>query len=226
MAEYILTNGIRISSEFTSETFGLLTTIGPKFLIPKKNGARIPYQVCLCRCGEIKVAATPQMKAGHTRSCGCLSIVKKTRNPSSWKPTPEQECLYSMRKRCFNKSHRSYANYGGRGIKVCDRWMGNEGLRNFIDDMGLRPVSGYSIDRIDNDGDYCPDNCRWASVLIQNRNRRSCNMITHNGETKNASEWAEEYSIPRLTLDRRLRCGWSIEKALQTPLRRRISKNG
>jgi hypothetical protein len=119
-----------------------------------------------------------------------------------------------MKHRCYCEEGVSYKNYGGRGIKVCDRWLGPRGLENFIADMGERP-EGAQIDRIDNDGDYCPENCRWATITENARHKRNTNYVTYNGETKNLLEWAEITGIPYKTLWARLFVqGWSEEDAL------------
>jgi hypothetical protein len=118
-----------------------------------------------------------------------------------------------MIKRCTNPNAKHYKDYGGRGIKVCNRWMD---FANFYADMGNAPP-GMSIDRIDNDGDYTPENCRWADDLTQARNSRHCHMLTHNGETHCITEWAELINIKPNTIHSRLRLGWSVSKTLSTP---------
>jgi len=120
--------------------------------------------------------------------------------------------------RCRNKNNIMYQRYGARGITVCSRWLSFE---NFLADMGEKPA-GTSLDRKDNDGNYCPENCRWATRNQQNRNRRSNRLLTYDGVTKCLVEWAETIGISKRTLANRVnRGGWSVEKALTTPARRR-----
>ncbi len=121
-----------------------------------------------------------------------------------------------MIRRCTRPNSRAYANYGGRGIRVCDRWLTFE---NFIADMVQRPV-GHSLDRIDNDGPYSPENCRWATDIEQHRNRRDNRLETFRGQTKTLAEWAEEFGIRYATLHSRItKQGWSFERALTEPVR-------
>lgn len=117
--------------------------------------------------------------------------------------------------RCYHPSCHKYPRYGGRGIKVCERWKSS--YENFLSDMGERP-EGCSLDRINNDGDYCPENCRWATARQQNRNRSDNRLLTINGETKTLPEWADAAGISRSTFKRRLEHGWTPEEALSTPL--------
>lgn len=121
-----------------------------------------------------------------------------------------------MRGRCLNQSDTAWKDYGGRGICVDDRWSSFE---NFLADMGLRPSPSHTLDRIDNDGPYSRNNCRWASKKEQARNRRSSTAITFNGVTKTLAEWSETTGIHAGTINTRLRDGWSIERALTTPTR-------
>ena len=121
----------------------------------------------------------------------------------------------SIIRRCYNQNCKGYKFYGERGIKVCDRWLNN--FENFHEDMGDCPI-GMSLDRIDNNGNYCKENCRWATKKQQAQNRRSSRMITYKNETKCLKEWAEKFNIIRSTLDVRLNHGWDIEKALLTPI--------
>lgn len=120
-------------------------------------------------------------------------------------------------KRCTNPNHKRYKDWGGRGIKVCERWLKFE---HFLEDMGECP-NGLTIDRINNDGNYCKENCRWATRKKQCRNKRNNRLIKFNGETKCLIEWAEKFNINWHTLYSRLSRNWSIEKALKTPIQKR-----
>lgn len=126
----------------------------------------------------------------------------------------------SMRQRCNNQWSKAYENYGARGITVCDRWGSFD---NFIADMGSRPSKAHSIDRVDNDGPYSPDNCRWATRAEQKANqrpRKDAIWIEYQGERKTRDQWARDKGIKYTTLCRRLEKGWPIDRALDTPTRR------
>lgn len=119
--------------------------------------------------------------------------------------------------RCNSPKARGYRHWGGRGIKVCDRWQGRDGFANFLADLGERPSRQHSIDRIDNNGNYEPDNCRWATSKEQANNRRDNHLIAHDGITLNATQWADRTGLKRVTIRQRLRNGWTPEEALTTP---------
>jgi hypothetical protein len=123
----------------------------------------------------------------------------------------------AMRGRCNCSTDAAYKNYGGRGIKVCERW---NDFSSFYADMGERPP-GMGIDRINNDGDYEPGNCKWSTKKEQSNNRRGNFLITYKGRTQNTTQWAEEYGLSRIVLKGRLKLGWPMEKALTTPKRKR-----
>lgn len=125
-----------------------------------------------------------------------------------------------MRQRCENKNNKGYPNYGGRGITVCERWHLFE---NFIADMG-EPTADVSIDRIDNNGNYEPSNCRWATRTDQSRNRRNCLMYKIGGITKTLTEWCTQHGMNYGAVRSRLEKGWSIEAALTTPSTKRRIK--
>lgn len=127
--------------------------------------------------------------------------------------TPEWNVWDSMQQRCTNPRHKSYADYGGRGIRVL--WSSFE---EFYADMGLRPSAKHSIDRRDVNGHYCKDNCRWATPSEQGQNKRSNRILTFNGVSQSISLWARQVGITHFTLHARLDRGWSVEKALTTPL--------
>lgn len=120
-----------------------------------------------------------------------------------------------MRRRCLNPLRREFPRYGGRGIKICERWMS---FSNFQEDMLPTWKPGLSLDRIDNDGDYSPDNCRWATISMQNRNTSQNHRINVNGETLTIAEWSERTGLVHQTIRHRLLRGWSPEQAVYLPL--------
>jgi hypothetical protein len=133
----------------------------------------------------------------------------------------EHKAWMRLRQRCEKPHSPDYADYGGRGITVCERWTGEHGFANFLSDMGQRPPDKTSIDRIDVNGPYSPENCRWADWRTQMRNKRSNRWLTFNGETLCLMDWAKRMGIPQARLTSRLnRDGWSVERALTQPLSR------
>lgn len=130
-------------------------------------------------------------------------------------------CWHGMKHRCYNQKSLSYKNYGARGITVCEPWLAS--FENFLSDMGIKP-DGCSIDRVDNNGNYEPSNCRWATPAEQRRNQRTVRALTFNGETKLLRHWAREIGMPEQTLHTRLGLGWTIEEALTTPINQALSK--
>ncbi|WP_136685660.1 hypothetical protein [Falsirhodobacter xinxiangensis] len=129
-----------------------------------------------------------------------------------------------MRARCLNKQNPNYHRYGGRGISICDRWAVD--FVAFVDDMGMRPSRKHTLDRIDNDGDYTPENCRWATIKEQCRNRRSSKFLTISGQTKTAAEWSDETGISQSLIHARMKMGWTAEAAVTRPRRGQASKDG
>ena len=128
--------------------------------------------------------------------------------------TPERRIWLGVKARCNNPSYSGYKNYGGRGIKICDRWRV---FANFLEDMGSRPSPAHSIERINNNGHYEPGNCKWATRIEQNRNSRQNVKLTHNGQTMTAAEWADKLGIKHTTLYERIRKGFPVEAAPINP---------
>lgn len=173
---------------------------------------------CQCDCGNVITALLSDLRSGHTTSCGCrqrevVSQLKlshgqcRSRSHVSWS---------GMIQRCHNPDNPSYARYGGRGVVVCDRWR--QSFSDFLKDMGDCPT-GHSIERVDNEGPYSPDNCVWATPTTQNRNKRSNVYLTFQGITRTVAEWASVLNLPASTLYSRLARGWTVQEALTTKTR-------
>lgn len=180
------------------------------------------YWLCKCGCGEEKSIRGNSLKSGATQSCGCLQkeiIIErltKHRHAIREKRSRVYRTWQNMIQRCTNLKHNCYKDYGGRGIQVCKRWRKFE---NFLEDMGI-PENGLTLDRIDNNGNYCKENCSWVTSKQNNRNKRNNHLETYREKTQCLMEWAEEFSINYNTLYKRLCLGWSIAKALTTPIKK------
>lgn len=197
--------------ELSGQRFGHLIAIEKKGV----NRHRCVLWLCQCDCGQKKIAASHGLVMGDTTSCGCVASAKKrAANVSHGRSnTPIYGAWLGMKNRCTIPNDRDFPNYGGRGIGVCERWR--HSFENFLADMGERPA-GKTLDRIDNNKGYEPNNCRWATRVEQNNNRRSCCLLKHDGRTLTISQWAREIGIPHNTLRSRVRAGWSADKALTT----------
>lgn len=173
---------------------------------------------CRCNCGREKDVFWQALADGRVKSCGCLNReLAAMRGRESTKHGGSRTRLYkiysSMRERCYRPQHMHYANYGGRGIEICPEWRGDfAAFREWAMSHGY--ADNLSIDRIDNDRGYSPDNCRWADAKTQCGNRRTCHMLTVDGQTHTLSEWARISGIKNSTIRERLKRGWSIERAL------------
>lgn len=176
---------------------------------------------CQCVCGKVMAVNGSNLRRGLSVSCGCFRE-QFQRDCSRFKgedPTSEFNTWTSMKQRCSNPKNPRYNSYGGRGIKVCSRWQNS--FEAFIADMGPKPTPKHSLDRIDNDGNYEPSNCRWATNQEQCNNKRTNTLLTLNGKTQNVSQWTKELGFRHdAVIVKRMIRGWSIEKTLTTPLNR------
>lgn len=180
------------------------------------------FWLCKCDCGKDVLVGYGELKSGNTKSCGCLrrKLASERLRKQTTKHGMFGSRIYhiwdSMKARCYNRNHVAYKNYGGRGITVCDEWR-----YNFEVFYAWAMAHGYqdylTIDRIDNNGNYCPENCRWATMLEQSANKRNVILLTVHGETKSISEWSRETNISADCIRRRLKSGWSEEKIFTKP---------
>lgn len=196
-----------------NQKFGRWTTVS------KTDAVRPPRWLCRCDCGNTKDVSVYQLISRHSQSCGCLNRdVQRARNTKhGLTGTRVRNCWHGMIQRCRNPSHANFERYGGRGIKVCERW---KTFLNFFHDMG-HPPDGKTLDRKNNDGDYSPENCRWATDSEQMRNTRSNRLVLFRGEQKTLLDWADTLGVSFYTLKSRIRnYGWSAERALSTPIRK------
>ena len=173
---------------------------------------------CLCDCGNHCVTAGGSLRKGRSVSCGCWKREGYGGACRTHADThsPEHNTWSKIIGRCKNKNDNAYHRYGGRGITVCDRWLKYE---NFLSDMGRRPSDAHSIDRIDNNGCYEPNNCRWATAAEQSRNRRSNVFVEVDGYKMVLKDAADKFGIPYKTVHARISNGWEIMDALTRPLR-------
>lgn len=182
----------------------------------KKNSGN--FWTCLCDCGNETIVRGAYLLKHTTRSCGCLQqeMRAKWRKTHGMTGTRAHIRWKHMLSRCYNPQSKEYANYGGRGITVCERWR--ESFQAFYEDMG-EPPPGLQLERKDNNQGYSPDNCCWATVKQQQRNRRVTIFCTFNNETRSLPEWSEITGLPLNLLYDRLAWDWSIERTLTTPVR-------
>lgn len=150
--------------------------------------------VCSCTCGKTKEISGISLREGRSKSCGCLRIELMSTALGQCCKTPEYVVWNAIKGRCYNKNNKDYKDYGGRGIKVCDRWL--ECFENFFNDMGKRQDSSYSLDRFpDNNGDYTPENCKWSNSLEQSHNRRNTKRFEYEGSSRLLVDWVLEFGV-------------------------------
>lgn len=171
---------------------------------------------CRCDCGNDVLVLEPNLKRGNSRSCGCSRHGKTDLPFVGASRLPEYQVWKLMRIRCSDPKDRAFANYGGRGIRVCDDWQ--HSFAAFYRDMGPRPADGYTLDRIDVNGDYEPSNCRWATMKEQQSNKRSNHVVLVDGNRMTLKQAAAHYGISYANLSYRLNSGWPFEKAISKSL--------
>lgn len=204
------------AENLSGRKFGRLTPLYrvPNETTPKK--AAIITWKCRCDCGIEKAIGAAALKSSNTKSCGCQKTESSTALLTTHGKTGSgvHNSWSNMRKRCLDSNYRFYRNYGGLGIRICDRWMKFE---NFLEDMGDRPA-GKSIERRENNGNYEPGNCFWATMRQQCVNKRNSRFIEVEGERLHINEWSKRCGIGVGTLRSRMQKGWSQKDAVTLPL--------
>lgn len=192
------------------DRFGRLTVLA----VGQKYGTYRYWAVCQCECGsDQKAIRFDPLLTKKTESCGCLRIDKITEH--GMHASPHYNRWRGMMSRCYDEKCKAFHNYGGRGIKVFAKW---HDIRSFVDDLPAGYFKGAEIDRIDNDGDYCPGNIKWSTPSQNSDNRRSGKMLTHDGKTQSQRRWAQELGLTdQIIHDRIDGLGWTVERALTTP---------
>lgn len=196
------------------EVFGRWTVTAPI----KHNGRW--SSECRCECGRVGIVRNAKLLNGQSKSCGCMRDDNLTTHGATKRSIRMDSHEYwiwnTVVQRCTNPNVKNWKDYGGRGITVCDKWLSYE---NFIADMGKRPTTKHSIERIDNEAGYCPDNCRWVTRTEQAMNKRNNHFIELFGRRQHLSGWAMEYGICHTLIISRLSRGWSELDAITKPPR-------
>jgi hypothetical protein len=211
--------------DLTRQKFNRLTVLSRA-----ENRKKEVFWLCICDCGVKKEIPGGSLRSGQSRSCGCYMREVSSENGKrvgnlpkigthNKSKTPEHNTWFNIKSRCsLKRKLPMYENYWGRGISVCERWL--ESFENFYSDMGPRPSKYHSIDRIDNNGNYSKENCRWATDKQQARNKRTNLFITYKGATRLITEWSFLIKGGKQnTLRGRLNAGWSLEEAIETPVK-------
>lgn len=204
----------RSLKDLTNQKFGMLTV-----LKRVENVGKNTMWLCKCDCGNETVTCGGRLVSGTTKSCGCLKL-----KGYNWKHegsnTRIYNIWYSMKQRCYNPNCHAYKWYGARGILMCEEWLCENGFENFRDWSLLNGYEEHlTIDRINNDGNYEPSNCRWATYREQGNNKSINRIIEYGGESHTLSEWSEITGIKTATLHNRIKKGWSYEKCIETSVR-------
>lgn len=206
--------------DISGQRFGRLVAI--EYVGRKKS---VSQWKCVCDCGNIIITTQSRLKQGCVKSCGCLK-----KESSLWGGN-QRHCaslefgvihkhpLYTtwnqMKSRCYYPKNNRYKHYGARGIKVCDRWLGENGFENFVTDMGERPSNRHSLDRIDLNGDYTPTNCRWATYEEQNRNRSNTFLVSYNGNIIPLAQLCEDYNLSYRDIYNKIKQGRDINEIIK-----------
>lgn len=200
-------------AKIVGQRFGKLTVISSA----PSEGGKCKWN-CLCDCGNTSKPSTSALRSGTSASCGCAvgASAKQRFSKHGLSNSPEYKVWGNLLTRTQNPKTSNYMDYGGRGIRVCKKWA--DSFPAFYADMGGRPTPAHTIERINNDGDYEPENCKWATRFEQARNRRNTRLIFHDGKSLTAAGWAGVSGLAATTIKRRLGMGWPVSETLEKPI--------
>ena len=208
-------------NDITGMSFGKLLVTGIAGKRTYKNGMAL-YFICRCECGNEVTMQRSNLMFGKRRCCGCTREQKYTRPDGAWNH-PLYKTWRHMIDRCENAKNKSFHDYGGRGIKVCELWRTGDktstGFECFVSDMGEKHSQDMMIDRIDNSRGYSPGNCQWADRTRQNSNKRSNILVTIGNNTRTVAEWARFKGVNEFTIYQRIRAGMDPVEAVTKPVR-------
>ena len=207
--------------DITNQRFGRLLVLGPTNTRPRPRRGLYYYWLCLCDCGAEKYVLQDSLQSGGTRSCGCLrreTMAEKQRT-HGYSDTRTYRSWQRIKQRCNDPGATHYEHCGGRGIYMCAKWR--DSVENFLAAVGECPGDEFSIERIDNNIGYEPDNCCWATAKDQARNTRRNRILEFDGKALCLQEWAEITGLKRTTITQRIAYGWTVEEALTIPVLRR-----
>lgn len=212
---------MRQAIDIAGQQFGRLTVIE---FSHSKNGA---HWKCRCKCGNVTIVRASILRNGTTSSCGCGSREVALKNFSDARERRKVGFPYSIKmkdmyrnmfKRCYDPSNKRYANYGGRGIKICEEWLVNQRVfYKWVSENGYEP--GLTIDRIDVNGNYQPSNCRFATMIVQQNNTTRNRRLTWSGRTLTVAEWSRELGVASKAIQHRVDRGWDVERIFTQPYR-------
>lgn len=199
------------AENLVGRVFGRLT-------VASRVSASRPKWRCQCECGAVRDVWATHLRSGRTKSCGCYNADKARRHGLTSAHRAEYLAWQSARRRCHEPTNKSYPRYGGRGIIMCEQWR--DSPTAFFRDMGPRPSPAHSLDRIDNNGPYSPDNCRWAEPLVQNNNRRVTAHVRIKGREMPLRDACRQFGVSPDLVSGRIKRGWDHERALTEPSQR------
>ena len=207
------------AQNLAGRVFGQLRALGP-VEIRRYVGATHVIWLCQCKCGKQSKVAAGRLRSGQSRSCGCMkaqwcaeaNLLHGHSRRAEKLSRPEYRIWCHMRARCLNETDHAFRLYGGRGIKICQRW---DSFAAFYADMGPRPSPNHSIDRTNRDGDYEPSNCRWATISEQNNNTSRNRRLRVGDREMTLAQWSRETGVHEGTIRDRLKDGVSVDTAIR-----------